>query len=127
MDVLYQLKKKINNVKTNIYPFARIDGIVDEEGELINVVVNKNTSIPSTGMLPNTFYSLGTISTNTAFTLANAQHNDKYEEYMWEFTVSGTPQITFPSTITWDEEPELENGKTYQVSVVNNLGIIKSW
>lgn len=104
--------------------------IVNAINEVFNMALGipKETTIPSGGMLPNVFYVLGTISTNTAFTLASSQHSNKYEEYLWEFTVSGTPQITFPNTIDWgDETPELEDGKTYQVSVVNNLGVIKSW
>lgn len=49
-------------------------------------------------------------------------------EYMMRFTTgySGI-NITLPSTITWQETPEWETNTTYEISVVDNLGIIASW
>lgn len=52
-------------------------------------------------------------------------------EYMMEFTVAVTGSavfaLTLPSSVRWLEEPEWENGTTYQVSIVNNLAIAAAW
>lgn len=49
-------------------------------------------------------------------------------EYMLEFTVSGNNfTLTLPNGVRWAEEPEWEDGSTYQVSIVNNLAIYAGW
>ena len=49
-------------------------------------------------------------------------------EYMMQFTVSGTAfTLSLPSGIRWTEEPEWEDGATYQVSIVNNLAVAAEW
>lgn len=49
-------------------------------------------------------------------------------EYMLEFTVSGNNfTLTLPNGVRWSEEPEWEDGSTYQVSIVNNLAIYAGW
>ena len=46
-------------------------------------------------------------------------------EYLFQFTSGSTPTtLTLPDTIQWVEQPNIEANKTYQVSVVNNIGLI---
>ena len=46
-------------------------------------------------------------------------------EYLFQFTSGSTPTtLTLPDGIKWVSEPIIEANKTYQVSVVNNIGII---
>lgn len=53
---------------------------------------------------------------------------DVVSEYMLEFTVSGTGfTLALPSGVRWSEEPEWEDGYTYQVSIVNGLAIYAGW
>jgi hypothetical protein len=49
-------------------------------------------------------------------------------EYAFEFT-STTDDFTLnmPRGVKWIEEPEILEGYTYQVSVLNNLAIIAGW
>lgn len=47
-------------------------------------------------------------------------------EYMFQFTASSSGcTLTLPSGIKWlnGETPVIEGGKTYQVSIVNNLAV----
>ncbi len=49
-------------------------------------------------------------------------------EYMMQFTVDGDDfSLTLPNGVRWLEEPEWEDGSTYQVSIVNNLAIYAGW
>ena len=86
------------------------------------------SSQPSGGMLPNVFYNLGTLSGNTTFSFASASDNEIENEWMFQFTTPSTaPTITWPNAITgWvgGSAPTINASKTYQVSVVNGLGVI---
>lgn len=86
------------------------------------------SSQPSGGMLPNVFYNLGTLSGNTTFAFAAASDANIMNEWMFQFTTPSTaPTITWPAAITgWlgGSTPTINASKTYQVSVVNGLGVI---
>lgn len=57
-----------------------------------------------------------------------AGDSNSVNEYMLQFTVTGdTFALTLPSGVLWVEEPEWENGYTYQVSIVNNLAVSAGW
>ena len=52
----------------------------------------------------------------------------RMNEYMLQFIVSGSAfTLTLPSGIRWVEEPEWENGWTYQVSIVDGLAVTAGW
>ena len=49
----------------------------------------------------------------------------KYNEYMFQFTSGESPTIlSISNNVKWFAEPNIESNKIYQVSIVNNLGII---
>lgn len=75
---------------------------------------------------PNVLNKWGTVnSLGIGFT---AGASGRANEYMMEFTVgSDAFTLTLPSGIRWVEEPEWENGLTYQVSVLNGLAIYADW
>jgi len=83
---------------------------------------------PAGGMLPNVFYNLGTLSGDTTFAFASASDNTIENEWMFQFTTPSTaPTITWPQAITaWlgGNAPTINASKTYQVSVINGLGVI---
>lgn len=57
-----------------------------------------------------------------------AGSSGEVNEYMLQFTCGNTPAtITLPSSVRWTEEPEFEAGKTYQVSILNNLAVYAGW
>ena len=48
-------------------------------------------------------------------------------EYLFQFTSGETAtSLTLPDTIKWVAEPTIEPNKTYQLSIVNNIGLIVS-
>ena len=48
-----------------------------------------------------------------------------YNEYMIQFgTGASIPSLSFPASVKWNLAPDLDINTTYQVSVVNNIGLI---
>ena len=90
-------------------------------------IINVSTITPTANITiaPNVYNNYGTISNNTTFSLGTVTDNSTLNEYMLKFTVSGTPTITFPNTIKWqnDTAPEYTSTKTYEISIVDNLAI----
>lgn len=92
----------------------------------INKKVVSSTSSQMT-LLPNTY----NINTNTSLssltiTLGEISNDDIINEFFVEFTVSnGGTTISLPNSIKWQngEFPVFEPNATYQISIVNNLGI----
>lgn len=78
-------------------------------------------------MNPNTFYIFGTVTSLTITSLAVPyKYTNLYKEYMFQFTSDSTTATTLnlPSDVKWINTPTIEVGKTYQVSIVNNLAVI---
>ena len=56
-----------------------------------------------------------------------SENSDIINEYFIEFTTSSSgTTISLPSTIKWanGETPTFEANTTYQISIVNNLGVV---
>ena len=91
--------------------------------------LRQETTSDFMSVLPNCYH----INTNTSLSslyisLSSLGDTSKWlEEYFFQFTVrqSGTI-ISLPSEIRWanDEVPVFKNGYTYQISIVNGLGIV---
>ena len=75
-------------------------------------------------LLPNTFYKWGEIAA-LSITLATPTNEAITNEYCFEFVSGETATtLTVPDTIRWAQEPSIEAGKTYQVSILNKIGVI---
>lgn len=102
---------------SNLITSGAVYDLITKEVTLTGTTVNLN---------PNVFYKLGSRS---SLTVTFVQGNvGELNEYMFEFT-STTDDFTLnmPSGVKWVEDPEINNGYTYQVSVLNNLAIIIGW
>lgn len=94
-------------------------------------IVNASTLIGANGIsnglqLPtNTYCTLSHGSSILAITLQTPSDTTVVNEYLLEITLTGTPTISFPSSIKWvnGETPTFESGNTYQISIVNNLAV----
>jgi hypothetical protein len=85
-------------------------------------VVNQTAS--SVSINPGVLNLWGTVSALT-ITLATPSDSSIMNEYLIQFTSGSTATtLTVPASVMWAEEPEIEANATYQVSIVNNLGII---
>ena len=73
---------------------------------------------------PNKFYSFGEVGSLT-LTLNTPADATIYNEYMFEFDSGTTPTtLNLPNTVTFPSTPTIEANKTYQVSILNNIGLI---
>jgi hypothetical protein len=98
---------------------------IEVQPHIEKVVVAESTAIID----PDKFY----VFENPVAALAigfNPQTNSEYaSQYMFQFTcpADAATTLSVPTDVLWSVAPEIKAGKTYQVSVVNNLAIITSW
>ena len=75
-------------------------------------------------LTPNTYYKWGEIAA-LSITLGEPADATITNEYCFEFASGETAAtLTVPSNIKWVQEPTIEAGKTYQVSIMNGIGVI---
>lgn len=88
-------------------------------------VVNHGTSSTTLAIAPNVFHVWGTVSALN-ITLIAPTEGSVYNEYMFQFTSGSTPTtLTLPLSVQWMyETPTIEENKTYQCSIVNNIAVI---
>lgn len=96
---------------------------IDTSGGSIPVVEISGTSVALTA---NQFAILTTVQTSTLTVTLNAVEDDTvYNEYMMQFSTGAiAPTVNFPSSVLWEETPVIEVSKIYQISIVNNVGLI---
>ena len=76
-------------------------------------------------LTPNVLHKWGTMTSLTISALATPSDETIVNEYMIEFTSGSTATVlSLPSSIVWAETPNIEANATYQISIINNLGII---
>lgn len=99
-----------------------LDSIGNKEDKV--KVVNHGTGDTMFDLTPNIFHVWGEVA-SLSLTLATPTDSTVYNEYMFEF-VSGSTATTLslPDTIQWVSTPSVEENMTYQVSIVNNIGLI---
>lgn len=96
---------------------------LDRAKQIIDTPVITDTS-EITAIEPNKFYQFGEV-TDLELTLATPKDNSILNEYMFEF-VSGeiATTLTLPDTVKWTEPPVIETNRKYQVSIMNNVGLM---
>lgn len=83
----------------------------------------KETTIDA--LTPNVLHKWGTMTSLTISALATPSDETVVNEYMIEFTSGSTATVlSLPSNIVWAETPDIKANATYQISIINNLGII---
>ena len=72
---------------------------------------------------PNILHVWGEVA-ELNITLADGE-DGTINEYMVQFTSGSTATIlTLPDSIVWMTAPSIQANKTYQLSIINNLGVI---
>ena len=121
------IKLSDKNVGTDTVATANSSNLITS-GAVYNLITKEVTLSGSStiSLNPNTFYKLGSRSSLTISLVQGVQ--GELNEYAFEFT-STTDDFTLnmPRGVKWIEEPEILEGYTYQVSVLNNLAIIAGW
>ena len=107
---------------TSAYTSAEIDarlGAVPNKADKIQEV-NHGTSDTTFTLTPNVMHIWGTVASLNLSLPTDS--NSTLDEYLFTFTSGSTPTtLTLPASIKWIQDPEFEENKTYQVSIVNNL------
>lgn len=115
------------NLGTVITAHQDISGKLDKttaESTYAKKISTGSASAASASINPNHLYVWGTM-TSLTIALATPADSTIYNEYMFQFTSGSTATtLSVPSTVKWVSEPNIEANKTYQVSIVNNIGII---
>ncbi len=101
----------------------RIEELENTKQDKIQII-DHGTDDTMFELTPNILHKWGTVSSLT-LTLATPEDDSVANYYMIEFT-SGTTatSLSLPDTITWANDLNIEAGKTYQISILNNLGVI---
>ena len=119
----------IGNVATSV----KVDNVskTPSNGIVDLGYINKQliTSTESSMTLsPNIYYRNTNADLSTlTITLGSVSNSNIINEYFVEFTTSSSgTTISLPSTIKWanGEVPTFEASTTYQISIVNNLGVV---
>ena len=118
-------KGTVTGVKINGTTKNPSSGVVDLG--YINKQLTTSTSSSMT-LSPNIYYRNTSTSLSTlTITLGNVSNSNIINEYFVEFTTSSSgTTVSLPSTIKWanGETPTFEASTTYQISIVNDLGIV---
>lgn len=81
-----------------------------------------NTTQSTIEIKPNIYYKFGNVdSLNITFTSSDSSYT---QEYCFEFIANESTTLNLPDTVKWVKNPQIESGKTYQVSILNNIGVI---
>lgn len=118
-------KGTVTSVKVDNVSKTPSSGVVD-----LGYVNKKLTTSTSSSMTlsPNIYYRNTNTSLSTlTITLGSVSNSNIINEYFVEFTTSSAgTTVSLPSTIKWanGETPTFEASTTYQISIVNNLGVV---
>lgn len=111
-----------------------INVVQDEEGYVVvpmngggqpKVAVSGTT--PTQELIPNVFYIFGECTSLTV-TLGTPTNNDVINEYHFRFTSGATATtLSLPVTVTMASGFSVEANKTYELSIIDNLGTYIVW
>ena len=122
---LSKIDNGVTSVKVDNVSKTPSNGIVDLG--YINKQLIASTESSMT-LSPNIYYRNTNADLSTlTITLGSVSNSNIINEYFVEFTTSSSgTTISLPGTIKWanGETPTFEASTTYQISIVNNLGVV---
>ena len=120
-DVNFTAEKDTKLAGLNNYDDTQIKEDISKKADKVLVVESTTTTLE---IEANKFYKFGEV-TELNLTLAEITDTTQLSEFMFEFTSGETATtLTLPDTIKWLETPTIEANKTYQCSIVDNIGIL---
>lgn len=132
------IKETVNSHADDIDALAtaqeRMSAVVEEVTDDITALTSAETVITKTvqsvtGILPGPLY-IWSQPVTTLLVDKAAGKSGRQNEYKLQFTVSGntfTLTGTLVEGVRWIDEPDWEDGYTYQVSIMNGLAITAGW
>ena len=107
------------------------------QNKVVKSYIDSNCNIPvetttstSKQLTPNKYCKWTNTPKSITITLATPTNSNILNNYMFEFTASSSgTTLTMPSTIKWlnGSIPTIDNSKTYQISIINNLATISKF
>ena len=111
--------------------YSATNGYITSNKDLFRQVLGVKTVIEypdnNITLTPNVYTKLSRSWGSFVFTLATPTDTSIVNEYLVEFTTAAQgSSVSLPSGIKWAEgiTPTFEMNTTYQISIVNNLGIV---
>lgn len=118
-----QVKEAINNNATELATLQ--EGVTALQSQAFSSSVSQTET--TVAINPNVLNVWNTAVQSLSITLIAGQAG-RPNEYMLEFTVGSSEFVlNLPANIRWTEEPDWQNGYTYQVSILNNLAMYAGW
>lgn len=125
------VENKVNSKQDKLTSGSNIKTIngtsVLGEGNLkVGVKQIITTTASTITLTPNAYYKKTNVSNSLIITFGTESDTTIMNEFFIEFTTASTgTTVTLPNTVKWIDgvTPTFENNCTYQISVVNNLGI----
>lgn len=130
----------INNINVSGGTSVTIDSSMSStstnpvQNNVIKSYIDSNCNIPtetttasSKSLTANKYCKWTNTPTSITITLATPSDTSIVNNYMFEFTASSSGcTLSVPSTIKWinGTAPSIEAGKTYQISIINNLATV---
>lgn len=111
-----------NTAYTSSYTGQQIDAAIGAVANKADKIaeVNHGTSDTTFTLTPNVMHIWGTVASLNLSLPTDS--NSTLDEYLFTFTCGSTPTtLTLPASIKWIQDPEFEENKTYQISIVNGL------
>jgi hypothetical protein len=103
--------------------YKTISGGSSSSGNGAYVEVNHGTSDTTFTLTPNTFHVWNEVASLTLD--FGSEIAGVVNEYLFQFTSgAAATTLTLPDNIIWATQPNIQAEKTYQVSILNNLGTI---
>lgn len=131
-NLIYSQKKSLltkeleaGNVPENAIAFIGDTRQIYAQGQYFGGIpaMNHGTGNTTFVLTPNIYHKWGVVNSLT-LTLADAPE-DTYNEYMFQFTSGDTATtLSVPNTIQWVIQPNILSNRTYQCSIVNNIGVL---
>lgn len=105
-DFTTELKEKLASIDTTIVEISSSGDVAQE-------------------IAPNTYYKFTSSDISTLSITLGLETTGIVNEYMFEFIASDSTTLNLPDSIKWigGVSPSIVSGKTYQVSIVNNLAV----
>lgn len=106
---------------------SKIQNLIDAGMIGVKPLVTFDAS--SISMDPNKYYRLTSAQTSLNIILNTPVDDTILNEYFIEFTCNTSMTLTISPTVKWANAtiPTFESGKTYQISIVNNLAVCASF
>ena len=122
--------RKVKDLKDNngekFYPKSHAKAVYLSDGRTIEDAIEQpivQQTETTVDIAPNVLNVWGEVA-SLDITLAEAD-TTKVNEYMFQFTSGATATtLVLPADIKWVSAPSIQANKTYQVSIINNLGVI---